>query len=168
MRQHVMISIQQCLHNVSQPHNLIFYNFLTVMGEADCWCGWLRQFGQGFQERWRRGGDSGEGRQGLAPVITNFLWRRSCCQAQMGLSLFQVNSKQLRLGNSSDHPSFRETKSQSQLFIAGHAIFSIKLLTTYNKECQKKILGNSKNISCLMKTHFRTQCWCHRTLRDAG
>lgn len=36
----------------------------------------------------------------LAPVIANFLWRRRCCQAQIDLSLFQVNSKQLWMGKS--------------------------------------------------------------------
>ena len=98
----VMISSKQNRHNISVPRNLIFYNFVTMMGEAEtvgvAQTVWRWYSGWGAMEE---SPESGEWWHWLAPVITNFLWRRICCQAQMDLSLFQVNSKQQRMGNPS-------------------------------------------------------------------
>ena len=94
----------------------------------------------------------------LASGITNFT--PSCCQAQINLSLFQVQSKQLRMGK-----AFRQRISISFVTSPQTVILQYQSTNGYTW----RLLNNySKKCSVFDEGVFRTECESHRTRRDAG
>ena len=94
----------------------------------------------------------------LASGITNFT--PSCCQAQINLSLFQEQSKQLRMGK-----AFRQRISISFVTSPQTVILQYQSTNGYTW----RLLNNySKKCSVFDEGVFRTECESHRTRRDAG
>ena len=90
-----------------------------------------------------------EGLVTLTGTITNFLWRLSCCQAQMDLSLFQVKSKQLRMGKALISISVGTCLSTAQTCNMQQSSYKVQMDTD-----EARWTTFLRNVLCLMKAYF--------------